>query len=78
MDATALDKLRKQAQALDAPERAQLALDLLRSLDAATASPDVDTAWNDEAARRLARFDQGGVVAQLADDVHARAAARTR
>ena len=68
---TDFDRLRSEARALDADHRAQLALDLLESLDAVEASPGIDKAWNDQAARRLAQADRREVQAISAQDVHA-------
>ena len=56
---TALDKLRAEAHALDADQRAQLALDLLESLDADVSREEAERAWNEEAVRRLAQYDAG-------------------
>jgi putative addiction module component (TIGR02574 family) len=80
MDETPVAKLSIEARALAPDERARLALELLRSLDTVTSSADFDLerAWNDEAAARLARFDAGGVDAPLSEDVHARARSRLR
>lgn len=66
-----LERLRSEASALDADQRAQLALDLLQSLDASEPSVDVDKAWDAEAVRRLREFDAGQTVTISAEELHA-------
>lgn len=68
---TPLDRLRREARALDADQRARLALDLLESLDATNAPAEVEKAWNLEARERLARYDAGDKTTISADDLHA-------
>ncbi len=60
----AIDDLRAQALALSSGERAQLARDLLASLDG-PADPDVSEAWENEIHRRLDQIDEG--TARLVD-----------
>ena len=68
---TPFDRLRREARALDADQRAQLALDLLESLDAPEVHGEVDKAWNLEARERLARYDAGEKATISAADLHA-------
>lgn len=58
MRTEALNKLRSEALSLPEAERAELARDLVKSLDA---PPDsgVGDAWDQEIARRLAEIDSG-------------------
>jgi hypothetical protein len=64
-------RLRNEAASLDASQRAQLALDLLESLDTSTRRDSVGPEWNEEAAGRLAMFDRGGATTIAAEDLHA-------
>lgn len=66
-----LERLRSEASALDVDQRAQLALDLLRSLESTEPSADVDKAWNAEAVRRLREFDAGQTETVSSEDLHA-------
>lgn len=56
---------------LDEHERAQLAMELLRSLDGDPAEDDVEAAWNAEARRRVDLMDRGEMATMSAEDVHA-------
>ena len=58
MASLVLDRLRSEALALSEPERAELALALVSSLDGA---PDADTqdSWDREIVRRLGEIDAG-------------------
>ncbi|NRF70384.1 addiction module protein [Aquincola sp. S2] len=69
--------LKREARQLDADERAQLALDLLRSLDGEP-SEAVDQQWNVVARERLGAYDRGEVTAEPADEVHRAARSRLR
>ena len=51
-----LDKIRSEALGLSDPERAELAHDLVSSLDGA-ADADVANAWDMEISRRIAEVD---------------------
>ena len=59
-----LDKLRAEALGLPESDRAELAQDLVASLDG-PADADVEKAWDAEILRRLAEIDAG--TAQLID-----------
>lgn len=64
MDRVTLEKVRAEALALSDEQRAQLARDLIESLDA-PADTDSAEAWDAEIARRLAEIDSG--TARLVD-----------
>ena len=59
-----LEKLRSEALLLSEEERAELAQDLMKSLDA-PADPDAADAWDKEISRRLDEIDAG--TAKLVD-----------
>ncbi|WP_284620256.1 addiction module protein [Aquabacterium humicola] len=69
--------IQREARQLDARERAQLALDLLRSLDGEP-SEEVDQAWQVVARERLAAYDEGALPAEPAAEVHREARSRLR
>ena len=58
MDIPTLEKVRTEALSLPEAERAELAHNLVASLDG-PADPDVETAWDVEILRRLAEIDAG-------------------
>ena len=58
MSSPALEKVRSQALNLPESERAELAHNLVVSLDG-PADPDVEKAWDAEILRRLAEIDSG-------------------
>lgn len=58
MSSAALEKLRSEALLLSEPERAELAHELVKSLDA-PADTDAAEAWEKEILRRLAEVDSG-------------------
>lgn len=60
MDTPTLEKVRTEALSLSEAERAELAHNLVASLDG-RADPDVETAWDAEILRRLAEIDAGTV-----------------
>jgi putative addiction module component (TIGR02574 family) len=64
MSIPALEKLRSEALRLPEPERAELAHDLVKSLDSPSDS-DATEAWEKELLRRLAEVDAG--TAKLVD-----------
>jgi putative addiction module component (TIGR02574 family) len=64
MDRAALEKLRAEALTLEDDQRAELARDLIQSLDA-PADNDAADAWDAEISRRLAEIDAG--TAKLVD-----------
>ena len=55
---TLLEELSKKAQTLTVEERAQLAQELLESVDR-DADPDVQAAWEAEIANRIAKYERG-------------------
>ena len=60
MSHVTLEKLRSEALRLSDEERAELAQDLMKSLDAPT-DPDAADAWDKEVSRRLDDVDAGTV-----------------
>ena len=58
MDIPTLEKIRTDALSLPEAERAELAHNLVASLDG-RADPDAETAWDAEILRRLAEIDTG-------------------
>lgn len=64
MTSATLEKLRSEALTLPEEERAELAHDLMKSLDA-PADPSAADAWDIEIVRRLAEIDAG--TAKLVD-----------
>jgi len=59
---------------LDEKERAQLALDLLESLDppdSRLTAAEIEATWNAEALRRIELFDRGEMATISAEDLHA-------
>jgi putative addiction module component (TIGR02574 family) len=75
MGTEALSKLRSEALSLPEAERAELARDLVRSLDA-PADSGVGDAWDREIVRRLAEVDAG--TAKLIDRDEFRRRMQTR
>ena len=53
-----LDELSKRAKELALEERAQLAQELMESVDQES-DPEVDAAWETEIASRIARYERG-------------------
>ena len=53
-----LDELSKRAKELAVEERAQLAQELLESVDQ-EADPEVQAAWDNEIASRIAKYERG-------------------
>jgi hypothetical protein len=58
------DEIRDSALAFSLDERAELARDLLLSLEAEELDNDVEQAWTDEAMRRSQAFAQGETTAR--------------
>ena len=58
MSTEMMERLRSEALTLSMPERAELAHDLLESLDA-PADEGVESAWDEEIIRRIAQVDAG-------------------
>lgn len=75
MDIPTLEKVRTEALSLSKAERAELAHNLVASLDG-RADPDAETAWDAEILRRLAQIDAG--TADLIDRVEFRRLMRAR
>ena len=53
-----LDELSKKAKTLALEERAQLAQELMESVDQES-DPEVEAAWETEIASRIARYERG-------------------
>jgi putative addiction module component (TIGR02574 family) len=64
-----LEKIKEQAFALTAKERAELVDILLESLHSPLA--DVESTWSREIEQRVAAFDRGEIAAYPAEDVFA-------
>ena len=75
MGSPTLEKVRSEALDLSASERAELAYDLMTSLDG-PADQDVEKAWDAEILRRLAEIDSG--TASLIDREELRRRMRAR
>lgn len=58
MSTDTMERLRSEALTLSGTERAELAHDLIESLDA-PADEGVGEAWNNEIVRRIAQIDSG-------------------
>ena len=69
---TLLEELSKKAQTLTVEERAQLAQELLESVDR-DADPDVQAAWEAEIANRIAKYERGEAKLIPEEDVFAAA-----
>lgn len=67
-----LDELSKKAQSLTVEERAQLAQDLLESVER-DADPEVQAAWEAEIAARIAKYERGEAKLIPAEEVFAAA-----
>ena len=63
----AVEQLKSQAEQLSVPERADLALFLLHSLE--PQEPGAEEAWQTEIQRRVAEIRNGTAVARPLDDV---------
>ena len=68
---TALAELKQKAAQLTERERAELALELIESLDGEPEA-GVDEAWRNEVARRIAQIERGEVQLIPGDEVFAR------
>lgn len=66
-----LAELKQKASELSEPERADLALSLIESLDG-PADPDVEEAWRVEIERRIGQLDRGEVQLIPGDEVFAK------
>ncbi len=69
---TLLDELSKKAQTLTVEERAQLAQELLESVERES-DPEVRAAWETEIADRIAKYERGEAKLIPAEDVFAAA-----
>ena len=69
---TLLEELSKKAQTLTVEERAQLAQELLESVDR-DADPDIQSAWEAEIAERVAKYERGEAKLIPAEEVFAAA-----
>ena len=67
-----LDDISKQARNLTLEERAQLAQELLESVER-DSDPDVQQAWESEVASRIARYERGEAKLIPAEEVFAAA-----
>lgn len=67
-----LQELSKKAQTLPVEERAQLAQELLESVER-DSDPDVQAAWETEVANRIASYERGEARLIAAEDVFAAA-----
>ena len=72
-----LDELSKKAQTLTVDERAQLAQQLLESVER-DSDPEVQAAWESEIASRIARYERGEATLIPAEDVFAAARRLTK
>ena len=71
-------EIRASALNLPAPERAELAHDLIASLDAEDGDPRADALWAAEIERRAREVADGKVTLIDADEVHAELTQRLR
>lgn len=67
-----LDELSKKAQTLTVEERAQLAQELLESVERES-DPEVQAAWESEIADRIAKYERGQAKLIPAEEVFAAA-----
>jgi putative addiction module component (TIGR02574 family) len=67
-----LEELSKKARALDVEERAQLAQELLVSVERES-DPEVQAAWDAEIADRIAKYERGDARLVPAEEVFAAA-----
>jgi len=72
-----LDEISKKAKTLAIEERAQLAQELLESVER-DADPDVQAAWEAEIANRIAKYERGEAKLIPAEEVFANARRLTR
>ena len=69
---TLLEELSKKGKALTLEERAQLAQELLESVER-EADPDVQAAWEGEITGRIAKYERGEATLVRAEEVFAAA-----
>src|SRR5688572_15977763 len=77
MSSTTMKRLSSEAMLLSESERAALALDLIRSLDA-PAEDGVAEAWDKELVRRISQIDSGQAKLLNRDEFRKRMQARLR
>lgn len=77
MNTRALDAIRQDALALSELERAELARDLVASLDG-PADADANAAWDIEICRRINEIESGSATLLNPDDAIARARVRLK
>ncbi|WP_290652173.1 addiction module protein [Aquisalimonas sp.] len=77
MSTKALDNVREDAMALPLDDRAELARELLASLDG-PADPDIQRAWDVELCRRINKLRSGEATLLDPEDVLARARQRLK
>ncbi|MHB8762708.1 MAG: addiction module protein [Coriobacteriia bacterium] len=70
-----IDELKREAMRLDATERANLARELLVSLDDLS-EPEIERLWLEEAERRRLDFEAGKTTLIPADEVFAQLCAK--
>lgn len=75
MPIATLERLRSEVLTLSEPERAELAHDLIKSLDG-PADTDVEETWNQEITRRIAEIDAGQAKLISRDEFRKRIEAR--
>jgi len=76
MDAT-LENVEREAFSLTAPDRARLAMDLIKSLDNQD-DADAEELWLQEAERRYREYREGNLPTRPAEDVFRDAFAKLR
>ena len=74
---TLFDELSKKAQTLAVEERAQLAQQLLESVER-DSDPEVQAAWESEIASRIVKYERGEATLIPAEDVFAAARRLTK
>ena len=74
---TLFDELSKKAQTLAVEERAQLAQQLLESVER-DSDPEVQAAWEAEIASRIAKYERGEATLIPAEEVFAAARRLTK
>ncbi|HWL29534.1 MAG TPA: addiction module protein [Burkholderiaceae bacterium] len=77
MPTTTMKRLSSEVLALSKPERAELALALIKSLDAPT-DEGVEEAWDQELVRRIDQIDSGQAILLDREEFRNRMRARLR
>lgn len=73
-----VEEIEEQALSLPSPERAQLAEDLINSLDDDEADAEAEKLWAEEAERRYEEYKKGNIKAKSANLVFREARSRPR